>query len=103
MAEIESAREVKAPFYSHFDAKLGRRITIFAHCSFARLQIKSQQLLYIKPLAAAQGDAKLFHHNVVTTPLACTPPYQLKLRICFLSLAGVPNSFTSKFNGHQPV
>lgn len=56
MAEIESARDVKAPLYSYFAAKLGRKIPGFAHCSFSRLQIKSQQLLYIKSSAAAQSD-----------------------------------------------
>jgi len=56
LTEIESARHVKAPFYLYFDAKLGRKMAIFAHCSSARLQIKSQQLLYRKPSAAAQND-----------------------------------------------
>lgn len=80
MTELESARDVKAPFRSYFALKLERKkITIFAHCSYSMLQITSQQFLYIKALAAAQSDAKLFIHNVVTTLLADTHSYQLQL------------------------
>lgn len=99
LTEFESARDVRGPFYSYFDLKLERKNTSFAHCSFCVLQIMLQQFLYIKALAKAQNEIKLFMH-IGTHIFSPATTFGIVLCLCQEFLICLPcslmatNSFT---------